>query len=151
MAAHARRAMHMSVSRHRARQRRPAAFVGLLRFLALFCLDVHAAPSGDHHTCGMQPLRATKGTCRKYCSGGRHWEDSFEVMTKEHGAVCYCKTSFDHGIGAATMLTPGGCKTIKTICGDIVKKYGQHASPRAGTRGAIMQPPRRCGTKCRTC
>ena len=76
-------------------------------------------------TCREQTLRTTNQTCKGYChGGGKGWADSFAVNTATHGMVCYCKTTFDHGIGNATINTPAGCRNMRQVCQDIEDKYG---------------------------
>ena len=75
--------------------------------------------------CKEQSLRTTNQTCTGYCHGGGiGWADSFAVNMATHGKVCYCKTTFDHGIGEASIGTPAGCKNMRQVCQDIEDKYG---------------------------
>ena len=39
--------------------------------------------------------------------------------------VCFCKTTFDHKIGEATINTPAGCRTMHQICQDVLDAYGK--------------------------
>jgi len=42
------------------------------------------------------------------------YQDSYEV-----GGVCYCNSSFDHGIANLLVSTPIGKRTVRQVCGDI--------------------------------
>ena len=95
----------------------------------------------DGRSCKRNELRTTKRKCKGYCHGGGiGWADSFAVNTEKYGKICYCKTTFDHDIGDATINTPAGCKNMRQVCQDIEDKYGP-----APTQGREYYNSVQCG------